>query len=82
MILDFTTQESLEIFANSSQEEENKENKAMKYGCLADLLDNTTTPFGRRLLRKWLGAPLIDATMITLRQEAVDDLLANYEIVE
>jgi DNA mismatch repair ATPase MutS len=27
---------------------------------LADLIDNTVTPFGRRLLRKWLASPLID----------------------
>jgi DNA mismatch repair protein MSH6 len=28
------------------------------------MLDKTSTPYGKRLLRKWLAAPLIDTTEI------------------
>ena len=57
MVLDFATQESLEIFGNQPEDEDNPN---MQYNSLVDLLDQTTTPFGRRLLRKWLSAPLTD----------------------
>jgi DNA mismatch repair ATPase MutS len=75
MVLDFATQESLEIF--------NPDEESVKTGLnsLADLVDHTTTPFGRRLIRKWLGAPLINVEMLHIRQEAVEDLLNNYTVV-
>jgi len=60
MILDSATQEGLEIFNNTPEDEENVKTQKLKFSCLADLMDNTTTPFGRRLLKKWLSAPLID----------------------
>ena len=62
MILDFATQESLEIFSNTPEDEQEKD--SMKYKCLADLLDHTATPFGRRLLRKWLSSPLVEVEKI------------------
>lgn len=61
MILDSGTLESLEIFHNQPEEEiiKFRDSKGeVPINCLADLLDNTSTPFGRRLLRKWLSAPL------------------------
>ena len=79
MILDFASQEGLEIFNMTQNEEE--ENEKYQFSCLADLIDNTVTPYGRRLIRKWLGAPLIDTEEIQLRQEAIQDLLDNYNIV-
>ena len=65
MILDFATQESLEIFSNTPEDEQEKD--SMKYKCLADLLDHTATPFGRRLLRKWLSSPLVEVEKIQER---------------
>ena len=61
MVLDSGTLESLEIFHNQPEEDhikfrDHKGEPQIK--CLADLLDNTATPFGRRLLRKWLSSPL------------------------
>jgi len=41
------------------------------FGCI----DRTVTPGGRRLLRRWMCAPLYDQDKIIARQEAVDDLL-------
>lgn len=80
MVLDFASQESLEIFMTSNEEE--KDNEKQSFNCLADMIDNTTTPFGRRLLRKWLGSPLIDTDQITIRQEAIQDLLDNFTVVK
>lgn len=64
MILDSATQEGLEIFSNTPEEGENDQ---FEFKCLADLLDNTATPFGRRLMRKWLSSPLIDHSQINDR---------------
>lgn len=84
MILDSGTLESLEIFHNQPEDDVIKfrDNKGESpINCLADLLDNTATPFGRRLLRKWLSAPLTKIEQITQRQEAVQDLLYDFNIV-
>ena len=72
MILDSTVQESLEIF---NMKPEDEENENMQCKSLVDLLDQTSTPFGRRLLRKWLSSPLTDVHQIEARQDAVQDLL-------
>jgi DNA mismatch repair ATPase MutS len=64
MVLDFATQEGLEIFSVQAEDEDNEH---MEYNSLADLLDRTTTPFGRRLLRKWLSSPLTDLKQIEMR---------------
>ena len=39
---------------------------------LLSTLDLTRTPMGGRLLRRWLGQPLLDIGQLTLRQDAVD----------
>jgi len=78
MILDSATQESLEIFNNQPEDEDNEK---MQCKSLVDLLDQTSTPFGRRLLRKWLSSPLTDVSKILERQEAVEDLVSNIDIV-
>lgn len=49
--------------------------KTIKKGSLFHWLDNTKTPFGRRLLKKWICAPLTDIDKINERLDAVEDLL-------
>lgn len=46
---------------------------------LIDILDQTLTPMGSRLLRKWLVLPLKDKGQIERRLEVVDVLRANDE---
>ena len=46
-------------------------------GTLLDVLDQTETAMGGRLLRKWLEAPLLRLSAITARQDAVEDLLKH-----
>ncbi|HEX9582990.1 MAG TPA: DNA mismatch repair protein MutS [Gammaproteobacteria bacterium] len=43
---------------------------------LADVLDNTVTPMGSRLLRRWLGRPERDHETLRRRHHAVETLLA------
>ena len=51
MLLDFSTQESLELFGNDQPDEKSKSNLVN----FVDYVDRTVTPFGRRLLRKWVS---------------------------
>ena len=46
-------------------------------GTLLRLLNRCTTPFGRRLFKTWLAAPLVRADAINARLDAVDDLLGE-----
>jgi DNA mismatch repair protein MutS len=43
-------------------------------GTLVDVIDETATAMGARLLRRWLLRPLVDARAIWARQEAVAEL--------
>ncbi len=42
---------------------------------LAGVLDNTATPMGSRLLRRWLNRPLRDRQQLAARQQAITGLL-------
>ncbi|XP_044184294.1 DNA mismatch repair protein Msh6-like isoform X1 [Acropora millepora] len=46
-------------------------------GTLLERLDNCSTPFGKRLFKQWLCAPLCNPTAINDRLNAVEDLMAN-----
>lgn len=47
-------------------------------GTLLWLLDKTKTAMGGRLLKQWLNRPLLDAKLLTQRQEIVATLIDNY----
>jgi len=44
-------------------------------GSLLEVIDQTQTPMGARLLADWLAAPLTDPDAIASRQEAIEELL-------
>jgi DNA mismatch repair protein MutS len=67
MILDAYTRRNLELF------ESGRERAAR--GSLFWVLDQTQTPMGSRLLRRWLGQPLLDLPALQTRQEAIALLL-------
>uniref|UniRef100_A0A673MAN6 DNA mismatch repair protein MSH3 n=1 Tax=Sinocyclocheilus rhinocerous TaxID=307959 RepID=A0A673MAN6_9TELE len=46
-------------------------------GSLLWVLDHTQTPFGKRLLRKWVSQPLKSVIDIQARQEAVAEILCS-----
>jgi DNA mismatch repair protein MutS len=47
-----------------------------RHGLIA-VLDETRTPMGARLLRRWLGQPLLDLRVIHSRQDAVEQYVTD-----
>lgn len=69
MLINGTTLESLEVYRNSTDHAEK--------GSLLWAIDKTQTRFGRRLLRKWIGRPLLDQEALEQRVAAVEELFEN-----
>src|SRR6201999_1786531 len=67
MLLNGNTLTSLEIYLNQTDH--------TTKGSLYWMLDRTQTKFGGRLLRKWVGRPLLDVQSIETRLDAVEELL-------
>jgi DNA mismatch repair protein MutS len=64
MALDEQTQRNLEIFQGARS--------GSVAGSLLSVIDDTKTPMGGRLLRKWLGQPLLDVAMLDKSLDAID----------
>ena len=45
-------------------------------------MDKTVTAFGKRMLKRWITSPLIDAGAIAERQEAIEDLMNDMDVAE
>lgn len=69
MLLNGNTLTSLEIYTNQTDHTEK--------GSLFWTLDKTQTKFGQRLLRKWVGRPLLDKQRLEERVAAVEELKDN-----
>ncbi|MCZ7538439.1 MAG: DNA mismatch repair protein MutS [Anaerolineae bacterium] len=69
MTLDPATRRNLELTATIRG--------GSKRGSLLDVLDRTVTPMGARLLRTWIGQPLLDVQRLEARLEAVAALHAS-----
>ena len=67
MTLDHYTRRNLELF-------ETGRGGSVK-GSLLWVLDHTRSPMGGRLLRRWIGQPLLDITILQQRQQAIGELL-------
>jgi DNA mismatch repair protein MutS len=63
MTLDSQTRRNLELFQSSRL--------GLTAGSLLSVIDLTKTPMGGRLLKKWLGQPLLDIKQLERRQQAV-----------
>ena len=63
MALDPQTRRNLELFEVGRW--------GARENSLISVLDQTSTPMGARLLRRWLGQPLLDIDDLTRRQDAV-----------
>lgn len=74
MFLDAVTQRNLELTYNISF--------GSREGTLLWVLDETLTPMGARYLRSSILKPLINIQEIQLRQDAVEHLVDNYELLE
>ncbi len=62
MALDVQTQRNLEVFQGA---------RSGAAGSLLSVIDLTKTPMGGRLLKRWLGQPLLDITELGRRQDAI-----------
>ncbi|GME28384.1 hypothetical protein GTA08_BOTSDO02991 [Neofusicoccum parvum] len=73
MLLNGNTLSSLEIYQNQTDH-------TMK-GSLFWTMDRTKTRFGQRLLRKWVGRPLLSKAQLEERINAVEELRSGEKIV-
>jgi DNA mismatch repair protein MSH3 len=71
MLLNGNTLNSLEIFTNQTDHSEK--------GSLFWTIDKTQTRFGQRLLRKWVGQPLLDKERLEERVSAVEELKDGHQ---
>lgn len=71
MVLPSTTLQALEIFRNQTDPQDSK-------GTLLWLLDHAHTKMGSRLLRKWIGKPLVSRSDIEERHQAISDVTTNF----
>ncbi|HET6230941.1 MAG TPA: DNA mismatch repair protein MutS [Longimicrobiaceae bacterium] len=69
MVLDEMTRRNLELVETLRG--------AGREGTLLGVIDEALTPMGGRLLRRWLLAPLVDASAINARLDAVEALATN-----
>ncbi|RAK86781.1 DNA mismatch repair protein Msh6 [Aspergillus costaricaensis CBS 115574] len=69
LVLDGQTLINMEIFSNSFD--------GGSEGTLFQLLNRCITPFGKRMFKQWVCHPLVDATKINARLDAVDALNAD-----
>jgi len=77
MALDVQTQRNLELFYSS--------HSGMASGSLLSIIDLTRTAIGSRLLKRWLGQPLLDITELVKRQDVInwfgDNTLARNQTI-
>jgi len=63
MVLDGHTRHNLELFSSTRW--------GASTGSLLSIIDLTETAMGGRLLKKWLGQPLLDIKQLNVRQDAI-----------
>ena len=73
MLLNGNTLTSLELYRNQTDNTEK--------GSLFWTLDRTQTKFGRRLLRNWVGRPLLEKARLEERIAAVEELKDGEQII-
>ena len=71
MVLDSQALQHLEVLEVGYLERNKQEGSLLSY------IDKTVTKYGKRLLRKWISAPLINVDAINQRLEAIEDLESN-----
>jgi DNA mismatch repair protein MutS len=69
MTLDAHTRRNLELFESGRS--------GSSKGSLLWILDKTRSPMGGRLLRRWIGEPLLDIDAIQARQQVISELLTG-----
>lgn len=73
LIMDEVTRQNLELTRTKMY--------SKKKGSLFWFLNNTKTPMGARLLKKYLSEPLLNIEKIKQRHEAIDELIKNPTLI-
>lgn len=73
LYLDANTRKNLEIFKSLSGNEQNS---------LLNVIDFTVTPMGKRLIRRWLGMPLLSHAVLKDRLMAVSVLKQSFNYLK
>ncbi|MCL4137359.1 UNVERIFIED_CONTAM: hypothetical protein GTU68_050171 [Idotea baltica] len=69
--------DSIQIDPHSRRNLELEQNlSGGKDNTLLSVMDKTVTPMGARLFRRWLLRPLRDQTILTLRQQSIEQLIS------
>ncbi len=74
MFIDTITKQNLEILRTKRYQK--------KEGSIFSFLNDTKTPMGTRLLRKYLNEPLLIPELIIKRQEAVKEVISKKHLIE
>ena len=72
LVIDPQTRRNLELFQAGLERR--------KKGSLLHLMDRTVTAMGARLLRQWIGTPLVDVERIEARHDALGVLVGEHEL--
>ncbi|CAE6432319.1 unnamed protein product [Rhizoctonia solani] len=72
MLVSGNSLHNLEIFRNQTDFTET--------GSLVWVLNKTKTKFGSRMLRSWIGRPLVDKDILQARVDAVEEILSTKEL--
>jgi DNA mismatch repair protein MutS len=72
MLIDEATRRSLELTRTQRE--------ADRKGSLLDVIDETVTPMGARLLTEWLAAPLTDLAAINQRLDTIEELAGDAKL--
>lgn len=78
MFLDSATKRNLELIHNLKADQKNNSPE----GSLLWVLDETLTPMGGRFMRNAITRPLLSSTEIIKRQDAVEAIIEDYELME
>lgn len=78
MFLDSATKRNLELIHNLKADQKNNSSE----GSLLWVLDETLTPMGGRFMRNAITKPLLSSPEIIKRQDAVEAIIEDYELME
>ncbi len=74
MVIDTATRRNLELISTIREKR--------KKGSLIDILDQSVTSMGGRLIKKWINQPLLEKEQIEKRLDAVEELINNYVSIQ
>ena len=75
LIMDYQAIYNLELLETSLDP------KKPECGSFVEYMNRCSTPFGKRLMKKWILNPLTDVNLINDRLDIVEDFIRNYDLL-